>query len=79
MATSGMQFDGRSATHRHVPECRWYTLVWYTVVGCVFPRAEGLNTQLGILCIQSGSISIHPSHHAVLPLLDQECINRGKL
>src|ERR1700678_2989462 len=30
MATSGMQFDGRSATHRHVPECVgcccWYTL-----------------------------------------------------
>ena len=30
MATFGMQFDGTSATHRHVPECVgcrcWYTL-----------------------------------------------------
>ena len=38
----------------------------------------GLNTQLAILCIQSGSISIHSSRHAVLPLPDQEYVNRSK-
>jgi hypothetical protein len=30
----------------------------HTAVGCVFPRAEVLNAQLGIFCIQSGSINV---------------------